>query len=154
MNLITLIIIMLIATIAIPLLLMSLAKDNPYLGITTLFVFGTATMYLCVISISIEKGTCPYAPYETNIYETTGEYRVSAGRFSTNIGFKYIKDGEVTNGGDNVHEIFFTENGEPSYVVERKYNIWGIRDSATDLYISEDEYEQTMKEYAVGPDSH
>lgn len=154
MNLITLIIIMLIATFAIPLLLMSLAKDNPYLGITAFFVFGTATMYLCVISFSIERGTCPYAPYETNIYETTGEYRISAGRFSTDIGFKYIKDGEVTNDGNDVHEIFFTENGEPSYVVERKYNIWGIRASATDLYISEDEYNQTMKEYAVGPGSH
>ena len=154
MNLITLIIIMLIVTIVIPLLLMSLAKDNPYLGITAFFVFGVATIYLCVIDISIERGTCPYVPYETNVYEATGEYRISAGRYSTGIGFKYIKDGEVINDGDDVHEISFTENGEPSYVVERKYNIWGIRASATDLYISEDEYEQTMKEYAVGPDSH
>lgn len=152
MNFMTLILIGLGLTLLAPIILIKLS-DEPLLGATAFIVCGLATMYLCTIYLSIEDNTSSYIPYEINTYATTGEYKISAGRYYTDISFEYMNDGEIIHSGDHVNNIAFTENDKPSYVIERKCEVFGSQIVATDLHINETDYTQAMTEYVTGSDS-
>ena len=147
MNIITLILILGFLCLITPFI----AVKTPGLLLCAFFV--TAMAILFSIHKSIYDDLPLYTPYETNVCETTGEYTLRHERYSTDIYYHYIKDGEVINSFDNIKKIAFTEDGGPSYVVERNYNIHGLRETAVDLYINEDEYMQVVKEYTLGSEA-
>lgn len=148
MNILTLAAISLILTFTAPFILLKFFDEYGFLTFISMCILGLATMIFLAIAGGVENGSITYPPYEINQYEVTGEYTLSASRWTTDICYGYIKDGEGIKASDDVQKIAFTDGA--SYVIERKYNIFGIEASATDLYINEDEYKQVAIDYARG----